>query len=243
MRNAVSACDGEVKAEIHEVRRDKTEVDQLADLSGTMEVERPRYRGAAAGATAGRPSSSVPTADHAGLDADVVAGMAEKEETLHEVKAEVLEWIQTVSGSFMGDASFAAGAVAKVNESASALKQMENITNFLNAARDMGVPESSMCRTPDLYEEMDLGSVVQCIHALRGAVQMKTDGPKRWADLSDDATDVDSTSTGHLNLDQEAAEQELLGKMLETMPRVPRRVLEMLRAEPGHKSWTELVTT
>ena len=59
VRNAVSVCDGpklgnEVKAEIHEVRRDKTEVEQLADLSGTMKADRPRYRGAAAGATAGK---------------------------------------------------------------------------------------------------------------------------------------------------------------------------------------------
>ena len=63
--------------------------------------------------------------------------------------------------------------------------------------------------------------------------------PKRWADVSDNATDVDTSLTKNLNLDQE----ELLDKMLETMPRVPRRVLEMLRAEPGQKSWTELVTT
>ena len=39
MRNTVSECDGpklgnEVKAEIHEVRRDKIKVDQLADLPG-----------------------------------------------------------------------------------------------------------------------------------------------------------------------------------------------------------------
>ena len=46
VRNTVSEYDGpklgnEVKAEEHEVRRDKVKVDQLADLSGTMDVERP----------------------------------------------------------------------------------------------------------------------------------------------------------------------------------------------------------
>ena len=41
-----------------------------------------------------------------------------------------------------------------------------------------------------------------------------TQSPKRWADLSDDATDVDSESTEHL----------LLERMRETMPQVPRGV-------------------
>ena len=34
----------EVNAEVHDVRRDKTEANQSAGLSGTMEVEHPRYR-------------------------------------------------------------------------------------------------------------------------------------------------------------------------------------------------------
>merc|ERR1712107_340059 len=102
--------------------------------------------------------SPIPTADHAGLDADLAAKMAE-----------VVDWIQTVSGSSIGDASFAEwlhdgkvlfalinaikpGAIPKVNQSTLAFKQMENITYFMNAARDMGVPESSMFGTPDLYE-------------------------------------------------------------------------------------------
>ena len=48
---------------------------------------------------------------------------------------------------------------------------------------------------------------------------------------------MDSTSTEHLNLDQEAAEQELLEKMLE-----PREIFETLRAEPRQETWTALVT-
>ena len=39
------------------------------------------------------------------------------------------------------------------------------------------------------------------------------------------------------HLDQDAAEHELLEKMLVKMPRVPRRVFEMLHAEPGQKGW------
>ena len=43
----------EVKAEIHDVRRDKTRSDQLAGLPGTMDIERLRYRSSAAGAGCG----------------------------------------------------------------------------------------------------------------------------------------------------------------------------------------------
>ena len=219
MQSAVPEFDGpklgnEVKADVHDVRRDKTKVDQSAGLSGTMEIERPRYGGITAGATAGkaqehqasgqvagsqtRPRSPIPTADQAGLDADLAAKMAEQEAALAGVKAEVVDWIQTVSGAPMGDASFAEwlhdgkvlcalinaikpGAIPKVNESTLAFKQMENITYFMNAARDMGVPESSMFGTPDLYEEKNIGSVIQCIYTLGGAVQVNVPeftGPK-----------------------------------------------------------------
>merc|ERR1712135_98421 len=91
----------------------------------------------AAGQVAGsqtRPRSPIPTADHAGLDADLAVKMAEKEAALAGVKAEVVDWIQTVSGSSIGDASFAEwlhdgkvlcalinaikpGAIPKVNQS------------------------------------------------------------------------------------------------------------------------------
>ena len=60
VQSAVPDFDGlnlgnEVKAEIHDVRHDKTKSDQLAGLPGTMEIERLRYRNSAAGAAAGRP--------------------------------------------------------------------------------------------------------------------------------------------------------------------------------------------
>ena len=42
-------------AEAHDVRRDKTETDQSAGLSGTREVEHLRYRGSTPGVTAGKP--------------------------------------------------------------------------------------------------------------------------------------------------------------------------------------------
>ena len=241
--------------------------------AGTMEIERPRYGGITSGAM---DEYVAPVAEVAPAD------MAET--ALYEVKAEVVDWIQTVS---------------KVNESTSAFEQRENITYFLSAARDMGVPESSMCGTFVLCEEMNIGSVVQadgdgggdvndgstdaqsgalygvkaevvdCIQTVSTAGQTRhrspmptadhaheavptadqfdqscgslavlpsncttdTQSPKRWADLSDDATDVDSESTEHL----------LLERMRETMPQVPRGFLEELRAEPGQQRWTAVV--
>merc|ERR1712232_300919 len=58
---------------------------------------------------------------------------------------------------------------------------MENINNFKNAARGLGVPECSMFNFEDLYEEKNLGSVVNCIYILGGVVQAKVpefSGPK-----------------------------------------------------------------
>ena len=59
-QSAVLEFDGpklrmEVEAEVPDVRPDETEANQSAGLSGTMEIERSRYRGIAAGATAGKP--------------------------------------------------------------------------------------------------------------------------------------------------------------------------------------------
>ena len=238
-----------------------------------MEIERLRYAAGQAAGSQARPRSPIPSA--AGLNANVAVKMAEKEAALTGVKAEVVNWIQTVSGSPMSDASFAKwlhdgkvlcaliniikpGAIPDVNESTLAVKQM-----FMNAARDVGTPESSTCGAPDLYGEMNLGPVVQGIYALRKAVQVnvpESRGPKldspsadvnqgtgqqwhddsrkeRWADLSDCTTDAGS----HSDLDKDAAEQELIEKMRDSWPRMLQEVLEAPHAEPGQKRWTALV--
>jgi len=63
------------------------------------------------------------------------------------------------------------GIVKKVNTGNMPFQQMENIKFFMDAARQLGVPESSMLGTSQLYEEKDLGAVVKCIYILGGAVQ------------------------------------------------------------------------
>lgn len=122
-----------------------------------------------------------------GLDADLKA----KQEAKYDVGLEklVVEWIEAITGQSSGSDSVAEwlksglvlcevanavkpGSVKKVNTSTMPFKQMENITYFMNAARDMGVPESAMFGTPDLYEEKNMGSVISCIYTFGGVVQV-----------------------------------------------------------------------
>merc|ERR1711956_58503 len=51
------------------------------------------------------------------------------------------------------------GIVKKVNTSSMPFKQMENITYFMNAARELGVPESAMFGTPE-FKGPKLGNAV-----------------------------------------------------------------------------------
>jgi len=52
------------------------------------------------------------------------------------------------------------GSVARVNEPATMpFKKMENIANYLKAARALGVKEFEMFGTPDLFEEKNVQGV------------------------------------------------------------------------------------
>nr|CCA22751.1 conserved unknown protein putative [Albugo laibachii Nc14] len=50
-------------------------------------------------------------------------------------------------------------------------KLVENILNFLNACRSIGVSDAELFETIDLFELKNIGNVVRCIHALGRAVQ------------------------------------------------------------------------
>eukprot|EP00929_Paragymnodinium_shiwhaense_P046177 TRINITY_DN23509_c0_g1_i1.p1 TRINITY_DN23509_c0_g1~~TRINITY_DN23509_c0_g1_i1.p1 ORF type:complete len:379 (+),score=104.26 TRINITY_DN23509_c0_g1_i1:37-1173(+) len=102
-------------------------------------------------------------------------------------EADVVRWIQDITGSAKGDQSVGEWlksgvvlcnvvnhfrpAIVKVNQQTMPFKQMENIKNFLGAARELGVPESSVFETNDLYEEKNVDAVLSCVYALGGAVQ------------------------------------------------------------------------
>ena len=68
------------------------------------------------------------------------------------------------------------------------------------------------------------GSAADQSEACRWVTQAER--PKRWADLSNGASDVGSASTEHHNLDRDAAEQELLEKMRDAWPQIPQKILE-----------------
>ncbi len=52
---------------------------------------------------------------------------------------------------------------AKLQRSTQRFRQMENIDNFLKAARALGVREFDLFATIDLYEQKNLKQVVQCL--------------------------------------------------------------------------------
>ena len=94
MRNTVSEYDGpklgnEVKAEVHEVRRDKIKVDQLADLSGTMDVERPGPVISCISNSGGFMQSAMPEVGSFKLGNEVKAA-------IHEVRRDKVEVEQTM---------------------------------------------------------------------------------------------------------------------------------------------------
>eukprot|EP00929_Paragymnodinium_shiwhaense_P068539 TRINITY_DN3448_c0_g1_i3.p1 TRINITY_DN3448_c0_g1~~TRINITY_DN3448_c0_g1_i3.p1 ORF type:complete len:463 (+),score=135.91 TRINITY_DN3448_c0_g1_i3:70-1458(+) len=126
-----------------------------------------------------------------GLDAELKA----KQEAKYDLGLEgnVTAWIEGVTGQARGGQSMQEwlksglvlcelankikpGIVKKPNTMSAPFKQMENITFFMNAARELGVAESDMFGTPDLYENKNMGSVVSTLFAFGGAIQVSCPG-------------------------------------------------------------------
>jgi len=122
-----------------------------------------------------------------GLDAEIAARLAAKYDIGAEQEAQC--WMEEVIGEeFPGDFvgslkngvllcklinSIKPGTIKKINENtALAFKLMDNITNFIRGCRLLGVPEHDIFDTIDLYEEKDVGLVVQTIHALGRTIQV-----------------------------------------------------------------------
>jgi len=60
------------------------------------------------------------------------------------------------------------GTIAKVNTLASPFKERENIASYLTACKTLGCRETDQFMTQDLYENANMGVVVDNIHALGG---------------------------------------------------------------------------
>ncbi|KAI6652603.1 hypothetical protein LOD99_4388 [Oopsacas minuta] len=63
------------------------------------------------------------------------------------------------------------GSVKKISESSTAFPQMENISNFLKAAKNYGVTDTNLFQTADLFDGTNIGQVVICIDGLGRAAQ------------------------------------------------------------------------
>ena len=120
-----------------------------------------------------------------GLDAELAAKQAAKYSP--ELEHQASAWIKEVTGVDVG-ANFAEGlksgvvlcqlinaikpgTVAKINNQKMAFMQMENINAFLAGCRSLGMQDQDMFMTVDLFEEKNIGQVVQCIHGLGRAAQ------------------------------------------------------------------------
>mmetsp|Transcript_8044 Transcript_8044/g.17992 ORF Transcript_8044/g.17992 Transcript_8044/m.17992 type:complete len:431 (+) Transcript_8044:97-1389(+) len=120
-----------------------------------------------------------------GLDADLKAKMDAKYDV--GLENEAAAWIEAiikepVKGQFAealrsGEKlcnlinAIKAGTIARVNKAGMPFKERENISNFLKACGDLGVPNYSIFNPDDLYEEKNMLAVVNCIHRLGAAVQ------------------------------------------------------------------------
>lgn len=124
-----------------------------------------------------------------GLDAELAKKLSDKYDPLAE--STVRKWIADVTGdaaALDGSQSLGQvlkngqllcklvndinpGQIKKIETSSMPFKQMENISQFLKAARALGVAEFDVFETVDLFDEKDLGSVVRCVLALSRAVQ------------------------------------------------------------------------
>ncbi|KUF89148.1 Luc7 protein 3 [Phytophthora nicotianae] len=100
---------------------------------------------------------------------------------------EAQEWIEAVLGekflASFGDSlkdgvmlcslmnKIKPGLIPRIQTSSMPFKQMENVSAFVRACRSIGVAEFDLFETVDLYNQKNLGQVVQCIHALGRTIQ------------------------------------------------------------------------
>jgi len=125
-----------------------------------------------------------------GLDKDVQDKMRAKFDPERQDACQA--WIEEVTGEEMGDTSFQEWlksgvvlcilinkikkkSVKKINKNKMAFKQMENIQNYNNACKKIGMRDGDCFVSQDLYEGDNLVAVIDQIYAI-GALSRKVDG-------------------------------------------------------------------
>merc|ERR1719422_2765415 len=184
-----------IRATVQDTRRIKAPPTQTGGLAGTLDQQSARTHQRDAAAYVDRPEA----VDAEGLDADLKKKMAEK---FDQASAdEVCKWIEELTGEQQGEQTMAEwlkngqvlckvanaiqpGSIDNVYEgTTNSFKQMENISHFLTYARGLGMTESSVFSTPDLFEEKNMSIVVTALYTFGGVVQAKAEeigytGPK-----------------------------------------------------------------
>jgi len=230
-----------------DVKRSGGPATQTGGLTGALEkTELDTSKDVARGAFS-KDSASAPIrdggeveADAHGLDEDLKRKAAEKYDV--ELENQAAEWIEAVTGEAGVKGNFAEalhsgvvlcklvnaikpGTIKKINENKMAFKQRENIGFFLHSVQDLGVHNSQVFGPDDLYDEKNMGSVVNCIFAFGGAVQVSVpefDGPKFGvADTSAAKKDTKrnvgpATQTGGLAAAMEKSEVKVGGIVRDT---------------------------
>lgn len=87
--------------------------------------------------------------------------------------------------------------VKHVNKGGMPFRERENISNFLKGCRALGVHDHALFSPNDLYEDKSLLSVVNCIHALGGAVRRSV------PEFRGPSLGVADTSNAHLDAKRE----------------------------------------
>lgn len=137
-----------------------------------------------------RDSSTAPTDKNGipiyGMDAELEAKKAARKNP--QMEADVQYWVESLIGRQFPTSDFEValkdglilcdlvnavkpGTIKKVNNSKLAFKQMENIEQFLTAIRNMGVRNTDLFQTVDLYEGKNIPKVVECLYMFASVAQ------------------------------------------------------------------------
>jgi|ERR1711988_72366 len=128
-----------------------------------------------------------------GLSAELKAKQASKYD--QKLENEARAWIEAVTGQSIGPNFWDGlksgvllcevvnrirpGTIKKINRNNMPFMQMENIDNYIKACNVLGVPSEYQFLTVELYEQKNVNSVLENIHALgRTAQSIGFTGPK-----------------------------------------------------------------
>ena len=125
-----------------------------------------------------------------GMDKELAAKAAAKFDPVME--ADARNWIEAVTGAKLGEMplqeelkdgtvlctlvnTISPSVIKAPSTSKMPFKQMENISNYLDACSKLGVPKHDLFQTVALYENKDMIAVLTNIHSL-GRVSQKVEG-------------------------------------------------------------------